>query len=152
MASRDASNRDPEPPRFYPWRWWRRWLGQRSERAAAQFLRQLGYRILATNVADRRGELDLLALDGETLVVVEVRSTSSDHTDALTQTAATVDYRKQQQITAATTRFLAHRGLLGRITVRYDVLAIQWLPAARQPTIRHIQNAFEATGRFQFFT
>ncbi|MCS6865400.1 MAG: YraN family protein [Gemmataceae bacterium] len=152
MAAPDVKSRDAEPPPWVPWRWWRRWFGQRSERAAAQFLRRRGYRILAANVADRRGELDLLALDGDTLVVVEVRSTSSTHPDALTLTAASVDIRKQKRITETTTRFLAQRGLLGRIAVRYDVLAIVWPPAARQPTIRHILNAFESTGRFQFFT
>ncbi len=61
----------PEPPAdFARWPFWRRWFGQRSERFAARYLRARGYRVLAANVADRRGELDLLALDpdGKTLV------------------------------------------------------------------------------------
>ena len=41
------------------------------------FLRKLGYRILGCNLADVRGEIDLLALDGSTLVFVEVRSTET---------------------------------------------------------------------------
>jgi putative endonuclease len=143
-----------QPPAggFSRWRWWKRWFGRRSERAAAKFIRNLGYRILAANVSDRQGELDLLALDGETLVVVEVRSTSSDRPDALEQTATTVDARKQKQITEATARFLASRGLLGKIAVRYDVLVLAWPERAREPTFRHIPHAFESTGRFQFFT
>src|SRR5919108_2292797 len=104
----------PDEPRFTRWPWWRRWFGRRSERAAAKFLRKLGYRVLAANVADPAGELDLLALDGETLVVVEVRSTASDRPDALENTAASVDLRKQRKITGATLRFLAARKLLGK--------------------------------------
>jgi putative endonuclease len=149
-----AKSEDEKPPEggFSRWRWWKRWFGRRSERAAAKFLRGLGYRLLAANVADRDGELDLLALDGETLVIVEVRSTSSDRPDAIDQTAATVDLRKQKKITEATARFLARRRLLGKIAVRYDVLVLSWPESAREPTIRHIPHAFESTGRFQFFT
>ena len=60
---------DEAPPAsggFSRWRWWKRWFGRRSEKAAARYLRKLGYRLLATNVSDRDGELDILALDGET--------------------------------------------------------------------------------------
>ena len=70
MAAEEAS--------FSRWPWWRRWFGRRSERAAARFLRGLGYRVVAANVSDPAGEIDLIALDGQTVVVVEVRSTESD--------------------------------------------------------------------------
>jgi putative endonuclease len=137
---------------FTRWPWWRRWFGQRSERAAAKYLRSLRYRILAANVADSAGELDLLALDGETLVIVEVRSTASDRPDALEQTAASVDLRKQRKITGAMLRFLSARRLLGKIAVRFDVLAMSWPAHAREPTIKHIRHAFETTGKFQWFS
>jgi putative endonuclease len=137
---------------FSRWRWWKRWFGRRSERAAAKFLRKLGYRLLASNVSDRDGELDILALDGDTLVIVEVRSTSSERPEAVEETAATVDRRKQKKITDATARFLARRRLLGKVAVRYDVLVIAWPESAREPAFRHIPHAFESVGRFQFFT
>ena len=57
--------------------WWRRWFGTRSERAAARFLRGLGYRILSRNYSCPLGELDLVALDSDCLVFVEVRSTGT---------------------------------------------------------------------------
>ena len=50
---------------------WRRWFGQRSERAAAKYLRRQRFRILGRNIEDRLGEIDLLALDSQTLVVVD---------------------------------------------------------------------------------
>ncbi len=153
MATPPAdSDAAPTSGGFARWRWWKRWFGRRSERAAAKYLRGLRYRLLAANVSDRDGELDLLALDGETLVIVEVRSTSSARPDAIEQTAASVDLRKQRKITEATSRFLARRRLLGKIAVRYDVLVIAWPETAREPTVRHIPHAFESTGRFQFFT
>ena len=146
--SRDDARTPPEPPaEFGRWPFWRRWFGQRSERAAAKFLRKLGYRILAANVADTEGEIDLLALDGGTLVVVEVRSRSVEDPSVA---AATVNYPKQRKLTEATIRFLSRRGMLGT-SVRFDVLAIAWPPGAREPTVRHIPHAFEATGRFQMY-
>lgn len=143
----------PQPaalePGFTRWPWWRRWFGRRSERAAARFLRRLGYRVLAANVSDPTYELDLLALDGETLVVVEVRSTASEGPDALENTAASVDLRKQRRITGATLRFLNSRKLLGKIAVRFDVLVLSWPAHAGEPLIRHIPHAFQAVGSFQ---
>src|SRR5262249_43369100 len=125
--------------------WWRKWFGQRSERAAARFLRKLGYRILARNLADPRGEIDLLALDSSTIVVVEVRSSESTDVERL---AASVDAEKQRRLTNATLRFLPRRRLRN-IAVRFDILVICWPPEQRRPMIRHYKNAFETTGRFQ---
>ena len=152
-AERPTEPPDPTvEPGFARWPWWRRWFGRRSERAAARFLRGLGYRVLAANVSDPAGELDLLALAGDTLVVVEVRSTASDRPDALENTAASVDLRKQRKITGATLRFLAARRLLGKIAIRFDVLAMSWPAHAREPTVKHIPHAFEAVGKFQLFS
>jgi putative endonuclease len=150
----DARPADPPPDElsFTHWPWWRRWFGRRSERAAAKFLRSLRYRVLAANISDSAGELDLLAIDGQTLVVVEVRSTALDTPDALTNTAASVDLRKQRRITDAALRFLAARRLLGKIAVRFDVIVIGWPATATEPTIRHFPNAFEAVGKYQMFS
>lgn len=142
----------PDEAQFSRWPWWRRWFGRRSERAAAKFLRSLGYRILASNVSDLAGELDLLAIDDKTLVVVEVRSTASDRPDALETTAASVDLRKQRRISGATLRFLAARKLLGKISVRFDVLVLSWPAHAREPVVRHFPHAFDATGKFQMYS
>jgi putative endonuclease len=135
-------------PSFTHWPWWRRWFGQRSECAAAKFLRKLGYRILARNFSDKAGELDLLALDGQTIVVVEVRSSESS---TFQQLAATVDHNKQRRVTEAALRFLQRRKLLN-VSVRFDVLTICWPPDQREPAIRHYRHAFEAVGKYQMFS
>jgi putative endonuclease len=151
-----ADSHPAEPPLdeagFTRWPWWRRWFGRRSERAAARFLRSLRYRVLAANVSDASGEIDLLALDGETLVVAEVRSTARDTPEALDNTAASVDFRKQRRISDAALRFLAARRLLGKIALRFDIIVIGWPPSVAAPTIRHFPNAFEAVGKFQMFS
>jgi putative endonuclease len=127
--------------------WWRRWFGTRSERAAARFLRRLGYRILARNFRCPLGELDLVALDGACLVFVEVRSTGTD--DAL-RPAHSVDLAKQRRLTDLALHYLQKHRLLDR-PARFDVLTLCWPADRREPQITHYRHAFEAVGRFQMY-
>jgi putative endonuclease len=128
--------------------WWRRWFGTRSERAAARFLKKLGYRILVRNYRCPLGELDLIALDRQCLVFVEVRST--ERGDVL-KPAASVDRIKQERLTQLALHFLKRKRLLNQ-AARFDVLALSWPAGQVEPTIAHYPNAFEATDRFQFYS
>lgn len=132
------------------WPWWRRWFGARSERAAARYLSRIGLKIIARNVADSLGEIDLIALDRATLeiVIVEVRSTASSD---LHRPLDSVNFAKQRQLTDAACRYLQRKRLLGQMNVRFDVLAICWPTEAATPIIHHVPNAFAAVGRFQFW-
>jgi putative endonuclease len=129
------------------WPVWRRWFGNRSERAAARFLRKLGCRILARNVNLPTGELDLVALDGRTLVFVEVRSTERCDTGRPTES---VDAVKQRKLTDAALAFLQKHRLLDH-AARFDVIAVSWPANQRKPTVVHFPNAFEPVGRFQMY-
>jgi len=128
--------------------WWRRWFGSRSERAAARYLKQLGWRILRRNYSTPQGELDIVAADGRTIVFVEVRSTETADTE---RTAASVDADKQKRLTQGALRFLQDFCLLG-YAARFDVLIVSWPPTQREPQIVHHRQAFEAVGRFQMYS
>lgn len=52
-------------------------LGIQGERMAQDLLKRKGYRILDTNVRFREGEIDIVAIKGECLVFVEVRTRSN---------------------------------------------------------------------------
>jgi len=128
---------------------WRRWFGTRSERAAARFLRrERGYRILRRNFSCPRGELDIIALDGDCLVFVEVRSTEGE--DSIPPVES-VDHDKQRRLTDLALIFLQRHRLLGH-AARFDILAVCWPPDRSKPIIEHFPNAFQPTGRFQMFT
>lgn len=127
--------------------WWRRWFGSRSERAAAKFLKKLGYRILKRNYTCPLGELDIIALDGTTLVFVEVRSTEATTDEG---PAHSVGHAKQQRLTRLALYFLQQKGLLTR-QARFDVLTVSWPADQKVPMIHHWKTAFEATGDFQMF-
>jgi putative endonuclease len=128
--------------------WWRRWFGTRAERAAARFLQQQGYRIVARNYTCSRGELDLVAVDKDCVVFVEVRSTGNEDES---RPASSVDAIKQRRLTDLALHFLQKHRLLNH-PARFDVLTVSWPADQRQPSITHHRNAFEAVGRFQTYS
>lgn len=123
--------------------WLRSWhapvpLGRRGEQAAARYLRRLGYKIVARGSRGHIGELDLVAVDGRTVVFVEVKTRSS--LDA-GHPAAAVDNRKQQQLLRVAHAYV-RRHELEQVGTRFDVVAVVWPPGERKPRIEHIQDAF----------
>lgn len=123
-------------------------LGPAGEQAAARYLQQLGYRIVARGHRQPLGEIDLIALDGDCLVFVEVKTWSSgDDGDP----SLAVDRRKQEKLSRAALVYLKRRGLLEQ-HCRFDVVSIVWPAGQRSaPTIRHFPSAFEAIGHGQLF-
>lgn len=120
-------------------------LGLQGEQLAARFLQKLGYRILARGHRQRLGELDLVALDRETLVFVEVKTwRRGDKGDP----AVAVDDRKQDKLTRAALTYMQRRRLLEQ-RARFDVISIVWESSDGKPVIRHFINAFEAVGKWQ---
>ena len=122
-------------------------LGLRGERAAERFLRRLGYKIVARGERGAVGELDLVAVDGGTVVFVEVKTRRS----STAVPAEAVDTQKQRQLTRLALSFLRRHELL-EYPARFDVVAVHWPEAARRPNIQHYPNAFEAVGQGQFFS
>jgi len=123
-------------------------LGERGERYAARYLRRLGYHIVGQRVDMGAGELDIVAVDGRTVVFVEVKTRTSDA--AGTPTDA-IDDPRQHRLTRAALAYLKSHGLLEH-AARFDVVAVTWPDGVRIPNIEHIRDAFPATGRGQFFS
>ena len=123
-------------------------LGQRGEAAAARYLKRRGYKILARGDRFGPGELDLVMLDRDTIVFVEVKTRQS-HDAGLP--AEAVDEAKQRKLTRLAVTFLKRHGLLER-PARFDVVAVTWPAGKWFPAIEHIRNAFEAAGKWEFFS
>lgn len=108
-------------------------LGHRGEWLAAVALRIKGYRIIARRHRTRLGEIDLIARRGDLVIMVEVkaRPTLIAAMEAVTATA-------ERRIEAAGDLWLARQPDYGRLSVRYDLIAI--LPW-RWPI--HVPNLFQ---------
>lgn len=113
-------------------------LGPRGESLAAKYLRAKGYRILVRNYDAGAAEIDIVALDGDTVVFVEVKTRECE--DAA-RPEDQVNRHKQRQITIAARRYIAHYKTPPR--TRFDVVAIVW-PDVGEPVIRHHVAAFTA--------
>ena len=114
--------------------------GARGERAAADFLKQNQYKIIARNLRNRFGEIDLVALtpDGRAVAIIEVKT--AERPDALPELR--VNKTKQHKLTALAAQIVRRYKLQDK-PIRFDVIAVN-LPPDADPIVRHFQAAFES--------
>lgn len=115
----------------------RKAIGLLGEELALTHLESHGLKLLTRNYRCKLGEIDLVMLDGATLVLVEVRCrATSDYGGA----AASVTWDKQQRLARAAEHLLMKRSELKRYPARFDVVAIT--TGAAQPQVDWIKRAF----------
>ncbi|SFJ80387.1 YraN family protein [Thermoflavimicrobium dichotomicum] len=116
----------------------RQQVGRTGEQAAADFLVGLGWRILSRNWSTRLGELDIVALDGQELVFVEVRTTCGQRFGYGFQS---VDGRKQQKVRRLALQYIQQRHL-DQYPLRFDVVSVLLDEAFHPKRIDHLKGAF----------
>jgi putative endonuclease len=120
--------------------------GRWAEAMAAAFLSLHGFRILEHNFRFSRLEIDLIARKADVLAVVEVKYRGKHR---LGGAVGAVGLSKQRDLETATVGYLRLKGLTD-VRVRFDVVTIEPAPrTANALLIRHIENAFPATGRYR---
>jgi putative endonuclease len=110
-----------------------RLAGRRAEVVAALWLMAKGYRILGFRLKTRQAEIDLLALRGKTLAVVEVKRRTS-----LLAALETVTFDQRSRLRRAGAAVAASRPALAGAAVRLDLIA---LAPGKLP--RHIPDAWK---------
>ena len=117
----------------------RKSLGRRGERLAADHFERLGWQIVERNYQTRLGELDLVAVDGETLVFAEVKTCRLGRG----QPWDSLHERKQGQVRKiAGLWFNERRGIPFFEHVRFDAIGV--LVDDREALVRldHLKGAF----------
>jgi putative endonuclease len=94
-------------------------LGRAGEKAAAELLKRRGYEVVGAGFTARRGEIDLICRRGGELVVVEVKTRTSE---AFGTPAEAVGPRKRRALAAAAAEYRLLSGWKGPI--RYAVVAL----------------------------
>lgn len=112
--------------------------GKIGEQAAAHYLAARGYKILQHNYRCRLGEVDILALDGNCLVLVEVKTR---HGDRYGSPQESVTYFKQEKLRRLAT-YLSSLPAYRHCQLRFDVVAVWLTPDHRPANLQHIINAF----------
>ena len=111
--------------------------GRLGERAAKRHLRHLGLKFLTANFRSERGEIDLVFREGDCLVLVEVKTRSSED---WTRPAAAVDARKRRLLSQTAFDYLK---LLPdpNVQIRFDIVEVL-LNHGEVKEVRHLPNAF----------
>ena len=111
----------------------KRKIGTDYERAAGRYLEKKGYRILEYNYRYRRGEIDIIAMDGAYLVFCEVKYRADLRCG---YPAEAVDRKKQRPISKCACFYMTSHGLLD-VPCRFDVVSVE------DQKITLYQNAFD---------
>ena len=107
--------------------------GKAGENRAAQALESAGLSIIARNFRSRTGEIDIIALDGDTLVFAEVKNWSAYNIEDLPYS---LNRKKQYRIIETAKYFLSiNRQYYGR-AIRFDVVFVG------KETVTHLASAF----------
>jgi putative endonuclease len=117
--------------------------GRRAEQIVAARLEAAGWRIVARNARTRQGELDIVGLDGHTLVFVEVKAGRDGAAFGPERPVLSVGRRKQLQVRRLAAAFMAaHRDLPRYDGIRFDAVGVTFDRAARAVDVEHIEGAF----------
>ena len=123
----------------------RQQLGRHAEGIVARELERRGWRIVARNARplDVRGELDIVALDGRELVVVEVKAGRLGAAVGPVSPLEMVGRRKRTRLrTLAAAWAREHRSELPRLSgLRIDVVGLRLDAAGRVAEWQHVRAA-----------
>lgn len=110
-------------------------LGKFGEELAVQYLKGKGYEIVKRNWRNIHKEIDIIAKDGEELVVVEVKTRKNDEHG---EPDLAVTKRKQNMLIAAANAYVFNNEL--DVSTRFDIVSI--VLEGETPIINHIEDAF----------
>ncbi len=128
-----ADRKSPLPPHLL--------TGERGEDAAFFHLRGLGYTVVARRWRSERlsGDLDLVAWDGPTLVIFEVKTRTAR---GIVTADFAVDPHKQNMLRKMASAYVRQipEPFRASVSVRFDVLSVYMLPSGTE--FEHLPNAF----------
>lgn len=112
--------------------------GGSGEKKAIKYLSALGYKMLETNWKFHKAEIDIIARDGDIIVVAEVKTRTGDYFAAPEDA---VDRKKQKHLIKAADAYVKRNDI--DMEVRFDIISV--LVKNGKIKIEHIQNAFYPT-------
>jgi len=108
-------------------------LGKKGEEQAAAALEAAGLEIITKNYRSKTGEIDIIAMEGETIIFAEVKTWSSFGIEDLRYS---IDIKKQEKIIKTAKFFLLENRKYSNMTIRFDVIFV------KNNSINHLASAF----------
>lgn len=113
-------------------------IGSYAENLAQIFLIKQGYKILERNFRNSLGEIDIICIMDQTLVIIEVKSRYSSQYGTPREA---VSYYKQKSIIKVTKSYILYKNI-SNINVRFDVIEVYLNSYDNSYKIYHIKDAF----------
>jgi len=110
-------------------------LGKTGEKIAQRYLEKHNYQILDTNWHFQHAEIDIIALKNNTLIVIEVKTRTSDHYG---KPESFISNKKIQLLNKAINHYIEQKNIEAEI--RFDVISI--IKNQYVEKIEHIKNAY----------
>ncbi|MFD1293030.1 YraN family protein [Lutibacter holmesii] len=110
-------------------------LGEQGEQLAVEFLQKKGYQILDRNWRYKKAEVDIIAQKGAVLVIVEVKTRSSNY---FGNPQDFINQKKVQLLVEAANEYVISKDL--NVEVRFDIVSI--LKNKQAFNIEHLKDAF----------
>jgi putative endonuclease len=118
-------------------------LGRRAEELVAARLAAAGWEIVERNARTRHGELDVVALDGRTLVFVEVKAGREGSIFGPERPVLSVTHDKQRRIRRLAAAYMrARRDLPRYAQIRFDAVGVTYDSSGRVSDYEHLAGAF----------
>ena len=118
-------------------------IGRAAEDLVAERLAGSGWELVERNARTRYGELDIVALDGDTLVFVEVKAGREGSAFGPERPVLGVDRRKQLRVRRLATAWMSERRDLPRYAeIRFDAVGVTFDRAGRAIDVEHLRGAF----------
>ena len=108
-------------------------LGKKGEEQAAGALKEAGMEIIAKNIRSRYGEIDIVAIDGNTIAFIEVKAWSAFGLEDLQYS---LDDRKQNKIIKTAKYFLSENREYSNMSIRFDIVFV------KNNSVSHLASAF----------
>jgi putative endonuclease len=113
-------------------------LGKLGEEMARKHIRSIGYKIIEVNWHFGREEIDIIAMDGDMLVIIEVKTRASNE---FGEPEFFVNKRKQRSLVKAADAYIQKNDL--NVETRFDIISIIVTPQKKH--LHHIEDAFYPT-------
>lgn len=110
--------------------------GAAGELVAARYLKSIGFKIIEQNFRCKRGEIDIIARDGEIIVFIEIKTRTPDY---LKEPFVSVTRTKEKKILSIADYYL-YRNKIKNTRTRFDIISI--ILETPEPKIKHFRAAF----------
>ncbi len=110
-------------------------LGKWGEELAARYLQELGYSIIESDWKSGHRDIDIIAMDGDEVVFVEVKTRSNTH---FAEPIDAVNYHKMMNLRRSFNHYIKFHRVNNPI--RFDIIGIVGTPEGESPKIEHFKD------------